>query len=92
MGEGNPPEKRSTSGWAEWAKPRRWLSFAQRIFTAEHELRTLRERVDDHDMRIRNLERALDRQSGQIDSLDHYIEAKVALEVERRINRLLDRT
>jgi hypothetical protein len=84
--QGSPPGKRSSS-WAEWAKPRRWLSFAQRIFGAEQELVLLCERMGAHEKRIRDLERALDRQAGQIESLNRYIEAKVELEVSRAVER-----
>jgi hypothetical protein len=86
--EGGEAPGRRASSWAEWAKPRRWLSFAQRIFSAEQELLTLGERIAAQEVRIRDLERALDRQAGQLDSLNRYIEAKVSLEVSRAAEKL----
>jgi hypothetical protein len=47
----------------------------------------LGERIGAHEKRIRDLERALDRQAGQIESLNRYIEAKVELEVSRAVER-----
>jgi hypothetical protein len=88
VAEGGPPPERRLSSWAEWAKPRRWLSFAQRIVGAEQELVRLGEQLANHERKIRDLERAFDRQTGQLDSLHHYIEAKVALEVSRAVDKL----
>jgi hypothetical protein len=58
------------------------------MFGAEQELIRLADKIVEHETRIRDLERTSDRQAGQLDSLNRYIEAKVLLEISRAVEKL----
>ena len=79
------PKADENASWAEWMKPARWLAFAQRVFRFEKELLEIKSQNAEFGKRIRELERALDRQSGHLAQLDRYIDAKVALEVQKAL-------
>jgi hypothetical protein len=76
-----------SSSWAAWANPKRWLSFAQHVFGAEQALMDLKTQNEALADRIRAMERILDRQTGQLLQLDKFIEARVALEVTKELDR-----
>jgi hypothetical protein len=84
--DSNPPKH--SSSWAEWVRPSRWLAFAQRVLRVEHEMAELKEANREHAKRIRELERLVDRQGGQLDQMNRYIETKVSLELSQGLDRL----
>jgi hypothetical protein len=55
------------------------------VLRAEKELFQIRDENAQFSLRLRELERAVDRQAGYLAQLDRFIEAKIALEVQKAL-------